>query len=120
MSLLVDQVNFLVDQVNVLVDQVTVLVDQVSHLSQTSKSFFCHLPRIGSFRKYLSTEATEKLVTSLIPLLQLSLSGLPASSVHNLHRIQNYEAHFILKKKKKKKKKMKKKKKRKKKKKKKK
>ena len=55
-------------------------------ISQTSKSCYYQLGRISSVRKYLSIEASVKLVTSFI-LLRLDycnfhLSGLLASSVH--------------------------------------
>ena len=64
-------------------------------ISQTAKSCYYQLRRISFVRKYISTEATMKLVTSLI-LSRLDycsslLSGLPASSVQSLHRIQNCE-----------------------------
>ena len=54
-------------------------------ISQTAKSCYYQLRRISSVRKYLSTEATVKLATSLI-LSRLDycnslLSGLPASFV---------------------------------------
>ena len=71
-------------------------------ISQTTKSCYYQLRRISSVRKYLSVEATVKLVTSLI-LSRLDycnslLSGLPASSVHSLRRIQNCAARLILRK----------------------
>ena len=71
-------------------------------ISQTARSCYYQLRRISSVRKYLSTEATVKLVTSLI-LSRLDycnslLSGLPASSVQSLHRIQSCAARLILKK----------------------
>ena len=70
------------------------------------KSCYYQLRRISSVRKYLSTEATVKLVTSLI-LSHLDycnslLSGRPASSVQSLRRIQDCAARLILKKKNKK------------------
>ena len=52
-------------------------------ISQTAKSCYYQLRRISSVRKYLSTEATVKLVTSLImsrlDYCSSLLSGLPAS-----------------------------------------
>ena len=71
-------------------------------ISQTARSYYYQLCRISSVRKYLSTEATVKLVTSLI-LSRLDccnslLSGRPASSVQSLRRIQNCAARLILKK----------------------
>ena len=71
-------------------------------ISQTAKSCYYQHRRISSVRKYLSTEATGKLVTSLIVsrLVDCSslLSGRPASSVQSLRRIQNCAARLILKK----------------------
>ena len=68
-------------------------------ISQTSKSCCYQLRRISSVRKYRFTEATEKLVASLI-LSRLDycsslLSGLPASSVHSNRRIQNCAVRLI-------------------------
>ena len=73
-------------------------------ISQTTKSCCYQLHRISSVWKFLSTEATVKLVTSLI-LSRLDycnslLSGLPAFSVQSLCRIQNCAARLILKKRK--------------------
>ena len=85
-----------------------VLIDSTlsmeNFISQTAKSCYYQLRRISSVRKYLSTEATMKLVTSLI-LSRLDycsslLSGRPASSVQSLRRIQNCTARLILKKRK--------------------
>ena len=72
-------------------------------ISQTAKSCYYPPHRISSVWKYLSTEATVKLVTSLVLLPRLDycnslLSGLPASSVHSLPRIQNCATHLILRK----------------------
>ena len=69
-------------------------------ISQTAKSCYYQLRRISSVRKYLSTEATVKLLTSLI-LSHLDycnslLSGRPASSVQSLRRLQNCAARLIL------------------------
>ena len=73
-------------------------------IKQTAQSCYCQLRRISCIRKYLSTDATSKLVTSLI-LSRLDycnslLSGLPASSIYSLQRIQNSAARLVLKKKK--------------------
>ena len=73
-------------------------------ISQTCQSCYCQLRRISSIRKYLSTDAATKLVTSLI-LSRLDycnslLSGLPTSSLRRLQRIQNSAARLILRKKK--------------------
>ena len=70
-------------------------------ISQTIKSCYYQFCQISSVQKYLSTEATVKLVTSLI-LSHLDycnslLSFLPASSVQSLRRIQNCAARLILK-----------------------
>ena len=80
------------------------LVYALKLMSQTLLSFFCVWGLcVGcSVWKYLFTEATVKLVTSLI-LSHLDycsslLSGLSASSVHSLCRIQNCAAQHILKK----------------------
>ena len=69
-------------------------------ISQTTKSCYYQLRRISSVRKYLSTEAALKLVTSLI-LSRLDycnslLSGRPVSSVQSLRRLQNCAARLIL------------------------
>ena len=68
-------------------------------IKQTAQSCFYQLRRIGLVRKYLSTDAAAKLVTSLI-LSRLDycnslLSGLPASTTHPLQRIQNSAACLI-------------------------
>ena len=70
-------------------------------ISQTSKSCYCQLRRISSARMYLSTEASVKLVTSLI-LSHLDycnslISGRPTSSYHSRRRIHNCAARLILK-----------------------
>jgi hypothetical protein len=61
-------------------------------ISQTSQSCHYHLRRISAIRKYLSSDATAKLVSSFI-LSRLDycnslLAGLPASSIQPLQRIQ--------------------------------
>ena len=78
------------------------MLSMENFISQTAKSCYYQLRRISSVRKYLSTEATVKLVTSLI-LSHLDycsslLSGRPASSVQSLRRIQDCAARLILKK----------------------
>ena len=62
-------------------------------INQTSKFSYYQLRPISSTRKYLSTEATVKLTTSLI-LSRLDycnslLSGLPAPSVHSLRPVRS-------------------------------
>ena len=67
-------------------------------ISQTARSCYYQLCQISSVRKYFSTKATVKLVTSLLSHLDYCsslLSGLPAPSVHSLHRIQNCAARLI-------------------------
>ena len=76
-----------------------------NYIRQTAQSCYYQLRRISSVRKFLSTDTTAKLVTSLI-LSRLDycnalLSGLPASSIHSLQRIQNCAARLVFKKKKK-------------------
>jgi len=73
-------------------------------ITQTCQSCYYQLRRISAVRKYLSTDATSKLVTSLI-LSRLDycnslLAGLPESSIHPLQRIQNSAARLVLRKKK--------------------
>ena len=72
-----------------------------NYISQPAKSCYCQLRRISSVRKYLSTEDTVKLVTSLIQshlnYCNSLVSGLPASSVHSLRCVQICAARLILK-----------------------
>jgi len=75
------------------------------HISSVSRTCFFQLRRIATIRKFLTTDATAKLVTSTI-LSRLDycnslLAGLPVSSIHRLQRIQNSSARLVLKKKKK-------------------
>ena len=86
-------------------DYTTVVLDSTvsmeNFISETAKSCYYQLRRISSVRKYLSTEDTVKLVTSLI-LSRLNycnslLSGLPASFVHSLRRVHICAARLILK-----------------------
>ena len=69
-------------------------------ISQTVRSCNFHLRRIASIRKYLSTDATVKLLSCFI-LSRLDycnslLSGLPSSSIQPLQRIQNNAARLAL------------------------
>ena len=70
-------------------------------IRQTARSCYFQLRRIGSVRRFLSTDTTAKLVTSFI-LSRLDycnalLSGLPASSIQTLQQIQNCAARLVLK-----------------------
>ena len=73
-------------------------------VSATARACYFHLRRISQIRKYLTTEATTKLVVSLIlsriDYCNSLLSGLPNSTIHTLQRVQNNAARLILKKKK--------------------
>lgn len=73
-------------------------------ISQTVQSCYYQLRRISSVRRFLSVDTAAKLVTSLI-LSRLDyrnalLSGIPASSIQSLQRIQNCASRLVLKKKK--------------------
>ena len=75
-----------------------------SFVSSTTQSCYFHLYRISSIRKFLTVEATTKLVVCLI-LSRLDycnslLFGLPFSTIQPLQRVQNSAARLILKKKK--------------------
>ena len=75
-----------------------------SFVSSTAQSCFYQLHRISSIRKYLTVEATTKLVVCLI-LSRLDycnslLFGVPSSTTQSLQRIQNSAVRLILKKKK--------------------
>lgn len=73
-------------------------------VTQTAKSCYYHLRRISLIRKYLSIEATVKLVLcftmSRIDYCNSLLSGVNESSINTLQRIQNNAARLVLKKKK--------------------
>lgn len=73
-------------------------------VTTTAKACYFHLRRISQIRKHLSTEATTKLVISLvlsrIDYCNSLLSGLPDSTINILQRVQNSAARLILKKKK--------------------
>ncbi|KAK7103512.1 hypothetical protein V1264_018394 [Littorina saxatilis] len=74
------------------------------HISSVSRTCYFQLRRIATIRKYLTTDATAKLVTSTI-LSRLDycnslLAGLPSSSISRLQRIQNSSARLALRKKK--------------------
>ena len=74
------------------------------HISSVSRTCYFQLRRIATIRKYLTTDATAKLVNSTI-LSRLDycnslLAGLPSSSISRLQRIQNSSARLVLRKKK--------------------
>jgi hypothetical protein len=74
------------------------------HISSVSRTCYFQLRRIATIRKYLTTDATAKLVTSTI-LTRLDycnslLAGLPSSSISRLQRIQNCSARLVLRRKK--------------------
>ena len=73
-------------------------------ISQTAQSCYFQLRQISSVRKYLSVDATIKLVASLIlsriDYCNSLLSGLPSSSINPLQRIQNSAARLTFLKKK--------------------
>jgi hypothetical protein len=85
----------------VILDNTLSLQDFVS---STAKSCYFHLRRISQIRKHLSTEATTKLIISLVisrlDYCNSLLSGLPDSTIQTLQRVQNSAARLILKKKK--------------------
>ena len=75
-----------------------------SFVSSTTQSCYFHLYRISTIRKFLTVEATTKLVVCLI-LSRLDycnslLFGLPFSTIQPLQRVQNSAARLILKKRK--------------------
>ena len=92
--------------ISLTVKSLSILLDStlsmVNFISQTAKSCYYQRHQISSVHnsKYLSTEDTVKLVTSLIlsclDYCNSLLSGLPASSVQSLHRIQNCAAQAVL------------------------
>ena len=73
-------------------------------ISSISKSCFFQLRRISAVRRFLSQDASSKLVSSLI-LSRLDycnslLAGTSSSSLQTIQRIQNCAARLVLKKKK--------------------
>ena len=79
-------------------------LSMTNFVSATARACYFHLRRISQIRKYLTTEATAKLVVSLIlsriDYCNSLLSGLPDSTIHTLQRVQNNAACLVLKKKK--------------------
>ena len=74
-----------------------------SFVSSTTQSCFYQLRRISSIRKYLTVQATTKLVVCLI-LSRLDycnslLLGVPSSTTQSLQRIQNSAVRLVLRKK---------------------
>jgi hypothetical protein len=74
------------------------------HISSVSRNCYFQLRRIATIRKFLTTDATAKLVTSTI-LTRIDycnslLAGLPSSSISRLQRIQNSSVRLVLRKKK--------------------
>ena len=70
-----------------------------THTSSVCKSCFFHLRNIGSIRKYLTTDATIKLVhafvTSKIDYCNSLLYGLPDSQLNKLQRVLNTAARIV-------------------------
>ena len=82
-----------VRNLGVLLDRTLSMEDVIR---QTSKSCY-KFHRISFVRKYLSTEATMQLVTSLIlPCLSFLVWLLPLSIIYNLSRIQNCAARLSI------------------------
>ena len=75
-----------------------------SFVSSTTQSCYFHLHRISTIRRFLTTEATTRLVVCLIlsriDYCNSLLFGLPFSTIQPLQRIQNSAARLILKKRK--------------------
>ena len=73
-----------------------------SSAPRTTQSRYYQCRRISSVRKYLTTDATAKLVTSLIlsrlHYCKALLPGLPAKSIHSIQHVQNNAVRLVLKK----------------------
>ena len=69
-------------------------------VSATARACYIYLCRISQIRKYLTTEATTKLVVSLIlsrtDYCNSLLCGLPDSTIHTLQRVQYNAARLVL------------------------
>ena len=74
------------------------------HISSVCRAAFLELRRISSIRRYLSKDATAKLVsamiTSRLDYCNSILCGLPAGQISRLQHIQNSAARLVLLKKK--------------------
>ena len=73
-----------------------------AHIKYLCRILFCQLRRIGKIRSFLSTDATKKLVVSLI-LSRLYycnslLVGIPDNKLNKFQRIQNHAARPVLRK----------------------
>ena len=70
-------------------------------VSATARACYFHLSHISQIRRYLTTEATAKLVVSLIlsrsDYCNSLFSGLPDSTIHTLQCVQNNDARLVLK-----------------------
>ena len=70
-----------------------------SHINKTCSLAFYYLYNIRKIRKYLSREATEKLihafVSSRIDYCNSLLFGLPTYQIHKIQRVQNAAARLI-------------------------
>ena len=69
-----------------------------AHIKYLCRILFCQLCRIGKIRSFLSTDAANKLVVSLI-LSRLDycnslLAGIPDNKLNKLQRIQNHAAQL--------------------------
>ena len=75
-------------------------LSMTTFVSATARACYFHLRRISQIRKCLTTEATAKLIVSLIlsriDYCNSLLSGLPDSTIYTLQRVQNNAARFIL------------------------
>ena len=71
------------------------------HVTKTCSAAFFHLHNIRQIRKFLSHEATERLihafVTSKVDYCNSLLYGLPAYQIAKLQRVQNAAARLIFK-----------------------
>lgn len=90
-----------VKNLGVIFDNTLSMQDFITH---TTQSCYHHIRRISQIRKYLSIEATAKLVVSLIlsriDYCNSLLSNLPATTILPLQRVQNNAARLVLKKRK--------------------
>ena len=70
-----------------------------SHISSVCQSTYLQLRNIGKIRKYLTDEATKKVIhaciSSRLDYNNALLYGLPKSQLHRLQRIQNSAARIV-------------------------